>query len=227
MADEPTKKKRSFSMKEQLLLFNFAPVTYVHDSWYENLPQGQICSYLATQPSGRSHVSQHLLENRGVSKRFFNDFKEPRARLALLETRYLEDLFLYVGALLRNTEFRNELDGKRILTLRKFLGPAVLEYATKRAPFAGPVPHFPYEPEIDNNPRLRLIQIGAVYSVSPRASANPAYLQRLALKLPQRISTSLLTDLPQAAGAPEDTGLPKITRRILKEMLPKWLPLFG
>ncbi|MEM9045810.1 MAG: SctK family type III secretion system sorting platform protein [Pseudomonadota bacterium] len=214
-------------MKEQRLLFNFAPVTYVHDSWFESLPQGQVCRHLATKSSGRSSVSQHLLENRGISKKFFYDFKEPRSRLALLETKYLEDLFLYVGALLRNAEFRNELDGKRILTLRKFLGPSVLEYATKRAPFAGPVPDFHYEPDIDGNPRLRLIQIGAVYSISPRASSDPAYLQRLALKLPQRISTSLLTDLPHSAGEPEDTSLPKITRRIVREMLPKWLPLFA
>lgn len=226
MAEEP-KKKRSFSMKEQLLLFNLAPVTYVHDSWYEALPHGQVCQFLATQRGARRSVSQHLLENRGVTRSFYKNFDEPRARLALLETRYLEELFLYVGALLRNAEFRNELDGKRILTLRKFLGPQVLEYATKRAPFAGPVPDFPYEPEGDNNPRLRLIQIGAVYSLSPRASAEPAYLQRLALKLPQRIANGLLTDLPHSAGAPEDTGLPKVTRRIVREMLPKWLPLFG
>ena len=132
-----------------------------------------------------------------------------------------------IGATLRSAEFRNELDGTTISLLRQALGSSVLEYATKRVPLAGPLPSYPYEPDLSNNLRLRLVQIGAVYSLSPRAAQQRAYAGRLVLKLPHRLANGLLADLPEAAAEPESTVLPQVTRRIVREFLAPWFPLFA
>ena len=205
--------------------FNLAPVKYLHDSWYAVLPQGEFCRRLLGHGRARAHVSRYLLESLGLERRFYDAFETPRSRLALLEPRLLETLFLYVGAALRSAEFRRELNGTRVAMLRRALGGNLLDYATKRVPFAGPVPDFPYEPEMRDNTRLRLIRIGAVYSMSPGAAADPAYVGRAVLKLPHPISVDLIADVA-AAAEPDNPRLPTVTRRVVREFLPKWLPLF-
>ena len=206
--------------------FNLAPVKYLHDSWYAVLPRGEFCRRLLGHGRARAHVSRYLLESLGLERRFHDDFSEPRSRLALLEPRLLETLFLYVGGALRSAEFRRELNGTRVALLNRALGSNLLDYATKRVPFAGPVPEFTYEPEMRDNPRLRLIRIGAVYSMSPRAAADPAYVGRVVLKLPHPISIDLISDVAREAVEPDNPGLPIVTRRVVREFLPKWLPLF-
>ena len=215
------------SLPALTLSFNLAPVGYVHESWYENLPHGELCKTLAGHPKARGRISQFLLQTLGLEGRYFCDFREPRMRLALLPPKLLESLFLYVGATLRNAEFRNELDGTTISLLRQVLGSDVMEYATKRVPLLGSVPAFSYEPDLSNDLRLRLVQIGAVYSLSAAAAQQSAYAGRLVLKLPHRLATGLLADLPGKAAEPESQGLPVVTRRIVREYLPPWLTLFA
>lgn len=216
----------SFALARDTFGFNLAPAGYLHETWFTNLPHGDVCQTLSAYPRAQGQLSRYLLGTLKLDTRFFHDFSEPRARLALLDGKLLESLFLYVGAALRANEFRNVLDGARIADLRRALGNGPLDYAIKRGSFSGTLPQFPYEPKL-RDPRLRLLQIGAVYSVSPRAAADPAYLGRLALKLPHRLSAGLVADLPAEAGEPDRTGLPPITHRVVKEFMPKWLPIFA
>ncbi len=144
----------------------------------------------------------------------------------MLPHKQLESLFLYVGATLRHTEFVNELSGRRVAALRQSLGASLVDYAVKRVAFSGEIPEFRYEPEADIPPRLRLIQIGAVYTVSPRASAVPAYVRRLALKLPKPISHGLICDAPHKAAEPDNKTLPLVAQRVVREFLPKWQNMF-
>ncbi len=215
----------SGALTREMVDFNLAPAGYLHESWRPTLPHGEIYQALSDRPQAGRRLSRYLIDTFDLGAAFYDDFSEPRARLALLDGKYLESLFLYVGAALRSAELRNQLDGSKIATLRRVVGAGPLDYATKRTSFAGAPPDFSYEPEI-SEPRLRFMQIGAAYSISPRASAETSYLTRLALKLPHGMSKSLKADLPAAAGEPDSEALPPVTRRVVKEFLPQWLPLF-
>lgn len=133
-----------------------------HESWFAALPHGEACQALAGFPRARARVSHYLLDTLELKDRFFPDFSEPRSRLALLDPDLLANLFLYIGTALRHEEFRNELDGRRVKTLRAELGQTLYEYVTRRVPLSGPVPAYPFEPDNGDDLRQRLIQIGAV-----------------------------------------------------------------
>lgn len=213
------------SLADQTLLFNLAPVGYTHMSWYDTLPYGTLCRTLSDRADGRPWVSQYLLEAQHVDTAYFTDFSEPRARIVLIGRKFLESLLLYVGVTLRSEEVRTEIDGRRLALFQRRLGRDVIDYAKQRAVLAGPIPEFDYEPAV-TDPRLRFLMIGAAYSLSPRATGQTAYLRRVALMLPQDLSKKLADDLPQEVADPDNTGLPSVTRRIVKEFLPQWRHLF-
>lgn len=210
------------------LAFNLAPVGYVHPSWYRALKTGSAMEACANIPDLRAPVSEALLEHFGLHRDFVLDFSEPRARLVLLDRALVENLFLYVGAALRSRELRAVLDGRRVSYLRREIGPGAYDFATKRAQLLGPVLDFTYGAGDDGaagNPREALLRTGAAYALSPRAVAEPGYLQRAALMLPIEAGKRLLEDMP-VAETPDGADLPPLVRRIIKEFGSRWLPFF-
>lgn len=206
------------------MVFNLAPVRYVHPSWYDAAEGGEGMRALAGAPALQRAISATLLERFGLDRAFATEFSEPRARLALLDRPLLESLLLYVGAALRSDALRAVLDGRRLAYLRREIGSGALDYAIRRAPLSGPIPAFALEPS-EESMRVTLLRIGAAFSLSPEAVGDPAYLRRVGLMLPRRAGVALAEDLPHP-DAPEGRALPPLVRRILKEFSPLWLPFF-
>ena len=206
--------------------FNLAPAGYIHDSWLDALPNGDLVRTLGSQRPAAAALSRYLLDHFDLTGAFFDDFGEPRARLALLDNALLESLFLYAGLTLRSEELRNEIDGSRIARLRQALGGQAIDFAVRRVPFLGTVPAFDYEPDTQE-PRTRLTLIGAVFSLSRRAWRDPGYSGRLVLKFHRRLSHGLLATWPASRDRDDTPGLPPLVRRLINEFMPQCRPLFA
>jgi hypothetical protein len=209
-----------------IVAFNLAPINYVDDSWLDEIPHGDLVRVLRMEPRNAARLSQYLLAAFELENAFFDDFAEPRSRLALLDPEHLQTLFLRTGVALRHEELRNVLDRDRLARLRNELGPEVIEFAIKRVPLLGKLPVFDFEPESEE-PRTRMTLIGAAFSLSPRVWQDPAYSRRVSLKLPCHVAKGLSTLHSDHGSAPENGSLPPLTRRLIKEFAEGWQFLFA
>ena len=209
------------------------PATYLHESWYETLPNGELIRRLRNEPAATALVNRQLRDILALDLESPpHEFSGWRARLALLEGPALAQLSLYLGLALRSAALRNELLGARLRRLRETLGNEAFTFALKRTPFLGAIPDFPFEPQ-DDDPGIRFSLIGARFSILQVAQLSEALARRMVLKLPRNwaedISPQSNSDvLDNTPGERQDDAhLPPLLRKLIKERLPTWSPLFA
>lgn len=195
---------------------HFHPASYLHDSWIDTLPYSELIRRLRSVPKVTMRLSQYIDTTLTLEPRYWYDFSEPSTRLALLDTPSLESLFFYLGLTLRRNEISREIMGETLRTLKRTLGETALQFVLKEVPLLGTVPEFPFEPA-KTHQKERLTIIGAKYC----AHFLPyALVQRMALKLPFEwyayFSTTQSTPVL----------LPRFVRKLIKNILPAWDPLF-
>jgi hypothetical protein len=209
--------------REQILIFNMQPVRYLHDSWYERLPHGEVLGRLRDSPRARAALSRHLLTTFELDGRYVEDFTNPWARLALLDGLWIERLMRRLGLALRSPSLRLELSGERLRRLKASLSTADWNFVTREAPLLGRIPTFLSEPsQLETDPATHFALIGTRFCVLQGLGAlDEALTQRLALKLPADWAPAL-----SATRVPRSTELPPILRKLLRELPPAWTPLF-
>ena len=215
------------------LALNFQPQRFIDDSWYATLPCGKLVQQLSAVPvsaaKANGYLREHLLTKLDTNV-IVDDFSSCRARLALLDGEALVHLSLYVGLALRSQALRNELSGERLRDMRSSVGERAFEFAIKRAPFLGTIPDFPFEPKA-REPSVRFTVIGASYCIQSVATVNEALSQRMVLRLPQAWAEWLGPYATQVVPetlplAQNETELPFLLHKLIKEQLPQWIPLF-
>lgn len=211
---------------ELALIFNTQPAVYLHDSWFDVLPKGAIARRLRAIPQATPGLSGYLLRAFGLERNYCEDFTNPWARLALLDGPALEDLFMHLGLTLRRDELQREVMGERLRLLKQTVGAENLNFAIKRAPLLGTIPQFAFEPDTDTaDPRARFTLIGARFCAIHLAPFGQPLLRRMTLKLPSAWSACLTT--PDARSQATSVELPSLLRKLLKDLLPTWNPLFA
>ena len=210
--------------RELVLIFNTQPAVYLHDSWFDVVPHGAVARRLSTNPKAAALVSNYLLRTFSLERTYCIDFTNPWARLALLDGPALERLFMHLGLILRSDELQREVMGERLRSLKQAVGAEGLHFATKRAPLLGVIPHFIFEPDT-LDPRTRFSLIGARFCTIQLAAFGQPLLRRMTLKLPADWSACLNAPGPRP---PEySTVLPPLLRKLIKDLLPTWNPLFA
>lgn len=209
-----------------ILDFNFAPIASLDPSWLKSLPHGALIAQLAPIAASRSWLSAHLLQSSALSDQVWNDFSAARTRLALMDRDDLQRLLLLVGVALRHKEIRMEIDGSRIQRLRASIGKAAHEFALRSAPLFAPSTSFSCDDALDE-PRDRFVLVGACYALDVHAARDPAYLTRLAWRLPEPVFDKLGQFVDQHATENAEQALPPLVRRLMKETAPQWLPMFA
>ena len=206
--------------------FALAPARYVDPSWLADAPHGEAYRRLAGAGACGRRLSRWLIDSFRLAEVDLALFEAPRARLALLDRASFERVTLHVGAALRGDELRGVLSGAERTRIREAIGPEAFAFATAGSLLLGQPPAFGFEPHERSLP-TRLIAIGAAFSLSPVAWADPAYVGRVRLKLPKPLARELLGDWTARADLPPDPALPPLTRRVLRECAPQWQPLFA
>lgn len=212
--------------REAVLIFNTQPALWLHDSWFDRLPQGSIARRLRTVPQAAPWVSCYLLRAFGLEQRHCLDFASPWARLTLLDGPALEMLFLHLGLALRRDELTQEVLGERLRRLKAALSLAEWRFAVKRTPLLGAIPAFAFEPDVADL-RTRFTLIGGRFCTLPLTRFGPALQRRLTLKLPDVWSAALNAPAPQTTAYSACADWPPLLGKLLKELLPQWNPLFA
>jgi len=122
--------------------------------------------------------------------------------------------------------FRNLLNGARIKALRGEIGSAAYDFVVKAAPLYGAPPAFDYDPPAQLDSRGRLMLTGAAFSLHRGAAADAAYITRFAFRLPAALCDGLMTVAGERPAEEAGDALPRLTRRIIKDRVPRWLNLF-
>ena len=213
--------------REAVLIFNTQPALWLHDSWFDRLPQGSIARRLRTVPQAAPWVSCYLLRAFGLAQRHCLDFASPWARLALLDGPALERLFLHLGLALRHRDLGQEILGEQLRRLKTALSAAEWNFAVKRAPLLGAIPLFTFEPDTADL-RTGFTLIGGRFCAVHLTPFGRPLLARLTLKLPATWSATLnLSAAPAVSGSVTGADLPPLLRKLLKDLLPTWNPLFA
>ncbi|MCP3877881.1 MAG: YscK family type III secretion system sorting platform protein [Sulfitobacter sp.] len=208
------------------LTFNFDPCSFVHDSWIASVPHGVLAQRLRDEPGAVAQASRYLRQAFELEGDPCDDFSAPRSRLALLDGDSLSLLSLYLGLALRSHELRSEVRGERLRSVKLSVGDDAYAFAVKRAPFLGSMPVFPYEPGSDE-PKLRFTLIGLRFCVAQLADLNSGLRRRMMLKMPRDWMPAFETAEDRTGRPDADNGLASIVLKLIKDILPRWHPLFA
>ena len=213
-------------LTERTLSFNLMPLYELDESWLESVPHAQTCLFANETIDAEQWLSQYLLDTFDLTSKYWWDFSAPRARLALLDRHTLQDVCIHIGLVLRGDELRAEVNGATIKKLREGIGKRAMDFAFKTAPLIGTPPKFVLRHRADDA-LLDLMLLGAAYAIHVKAAADSAYATRFLLRLPYRLSTHLEQYIKDPESHESSDTLPPITRRVMKEVAPQWLPLFS
>ena len=225
MADPAVDPKNAL-LAERTLCFNLMPLRDLDESWLDVAGYAEMFRMATDVANAERWLSRYLIDTFGLADRYWFDFSAPRARLALLDRRALQDVCIHVGLVLRGPELRAEVNGVAMKRLRQDLGAEALDFAFKTAPLIGAPEDFSLNAGV-GDVRLDLMACGAAYAVHVKAAVDAAYARRFFLKFPQALSTPLQGHIEKSYNEEDDEVLSPLTRRVMKEVAPQWLPLFN
>lgn len=212
-------------LAERTLSFNLMPLYELDQSWLESVPHVQTCLMASEIVDAEQWLSRYLLDAFDLTDRYWCDFSAPRARLALLDRRALQDICIHIGLVLRGDELRAEVNGATLKKLRDGIGAEAMDFAFKTAPLIGSPPKFALR-HYTNDMLLDVMLLGAAYTIHLKAASDSAYATRFFLRLPRSLSKLLQDFIENPNNNESSDGLPPLTRRVIKEVAPQWLPLF-
>ena len=213
-------------LDERVLRFNLMPVEDMDESWLDGLPNGRLWPVVKQSADGRRWFSKYILDQFHLTGRYWTDFSKPRARLALIDRRALQTVFFYIGLTLKSADIRSEVNGAKLKELRAELGPDAMNFAFRSAPLIGAPPRFAIKHDTDNM-RSGVMLAGAAYAVHAGLVSTEAYIKRLCLRLPRAMAEKLQETATGASPDGNADELPRLVRRVVKEVAPQWLPLFS
>jgi len=165
--------------------FNFRPDHYIHTTWLESLPEGELIKKLVGRHRAAERVVQHLMERLGLENQMFFDFSSSLTRMALWSGEDLEKLVLYVGTVFNYQRVQRIVERDEVAVVREAIGEELFLFMHRRAPIVISRPpsgvNLPEKVDI----RTSLI-IAGLLCLHEALSEHPSALRkRLMLKLPR------------------------------------------
>ncbi|NJN46846.1 MAG: SctK family type III secretion system sorting platform protein [Candidatus Competibacteraceae bacterium] len=118
--------------------FNLLPSQFLHNSWLESLPHGEVLTKLRDCSRVRLQLSQYLLKQFGLQNQYCFAIEEPLLRIALLPGADIAALALHAGLCRYSRQIQHTVLREEVLSLREQLGEDAYLFALKRAPFLAP-----------------------------------------------------------------------------------------
>lgn len=124
----------STELSQAVWRFNFRPDSYLHTSWWQTLPQGDLLQDLLQQTNSDGRLIRHMLQQLGLYESVFFDFNKPLSRLALWRSQELEQMVLYLGAMFHFSVLRRIVSRDDIVNVQQVLGTELFHFMQQRAP---------------------------------------------------------------------------------------------
>ncbi|MEZ5479335.1 MAG: SctK family type III secretion system sorting platform protein, partial [Thiolinea sp.] len=113
--------------------FNFRPDHYIHDSWFEQMPDGPLIRKLVGCHRSADRIVQHLLQRLGLENQVFFNFSNSLTRIALWKGPELEKLILYTGAVFYHAKIQKVVTREDVHRIRDELGEELFQFMQSRA----------------------------------------------------------------------------------------------
>ena len=173
-----------------IIEFNFAPASYIDESWLANLPNAQIIQALQAEASGAPWASKHILEAYALHGKPDLDFNRTEKQMALASRKHLTPIVFHAGLALNGPLLKRVVKRQERAAVEACIGGDSYQYAIKKGPFiAGSLPEsFHNDFTIDWNAPEELKKhifrsgvrlLGAVF-----AQESDAFQKRLLFKFP-------------------------------------------
>lgn len=215
--------KSSLYRKDGLFLaiykFNQRISEYVHKSHISSLPFiNQYWDNLKSISRIQSKLSQLLLNYFNLFDRPFYQFEEPRLRIALLESKILNSLLIYAGAIIYSESISKLVAKKDVLALKESIGENLYFFVSKKASLlTGFAPKIPLSQDISIT-RQVLFEAGKQCLQMCLANEDENLLNRLILKFPSEINWDFQTPILEEQKTKAWNFLYKI---LIKEVQPE------
>lgn len=125
-----------------VLEFNFAPASYIDNSWIAELPNSHIVEFLQASSEGKKWASRYILESYGLLEKHDLDFSQPVKTLALASSKQLTPIVFHAGLALNGPLLKGIVRRQERQAVEACIGRDGYDYAVKKGPFiAGTLPH--------------------------------------------------------------------------------------
>ncbi|WP_020393672.1 SctK family type III secretion system sorting platform protein [Thiolinea disciformis] len=184
MKTQATDPARKNKLSQLAWEFNFRPDHYTHDSWFEQMPDGQLIKKLVGCHRSADRVVNHLLQRFGLENQVFFNFSNSLTRLALWSGKDLENLVLHTGAVFYHNKVRQVVVREEVQEIHDQLGSDLFLFMQRRAKMMLGKLVFTLELPDALDARSSVIGAGMLCLQEALSDYPPALRKRMMLKLP-------------------------------------------
>ncbi len=204
-----------------LVTFNHDLLAYLHRSWWDEVPHGELAGGLQDGIRARTHLNRYLAKCLQVSPQPALAFEERLWRVALLPADALWSLCLSVGVCRHARAIRGIIDGEARRRLEAAIGPARVSLALRQSlEGSGLAPEWEIGEPPGNADELAAAGMELIIAQTEPLPCEIG--SRLRLKCPAAWQTHPWWRASRKSPGGEAWLLRNITGR-----LPRWQPLFA
>ncbi|MFT5083259.1 MAG: hypothetical protein ACI9Y1_001300 [Lentisphaeria bacterium] len=171
-----------------LVEFNFLPICYLHESWFDEIPHGEFIKKVRSHKNAHTPLSDHLLESYSIKGAFFFDVESFPGSIALMTSDELERLIYLAGVCLNFEALRNCISGKVVSNIKKSIGTEAYLFSIKRAPYLMQnMPEFEISSSSYSSLDEKILMCGMACLATAVIDSSKALWQRLLFKLPYQL----------------------------------------
>jgi hypothetical protein len=217
--------KRHDTLLPFIYEFNFSPVHYVHQSWFEDFITPALFERLKKSSRARKLLSALILKKFDLQHQCFFDFGDQPRRLALLDGDSLRRLISVTGLAMNAERIARTIERLPLLAIKADIGEEGYWFALKKAPFmVGRRLSLPLPERQDSESWQDYVLRCGTKALEACLGHEPdAFTRRLQLKLPKPLAQDFGKQ-PKVEMKDEATFV--LQSLLLKEVIPGWAPWF-
>ncbi len=196
---------------DQLCQFNFFPIQYMHSSWYESIPQGELINRLRHCERSKPELSEYIMEYYSLKGDYEFNFPVFLRNIIILDSVNLLKLILFFSACINTKKIQRLINGHKVREIWNEIGEDAYIYGLKRAPYITQDTQFKNPPMASNIPLGQYIISSGVYCfMSILNGYSSAIKQRMLFKLPQKWSQHVPLESTEKNSKKIETILKKV-----------------
>lgn len=188
---------RDDNLFTQIYRFNELVSEYIDKSHLESFPDlMSIWDSIKNVKRIQKKLSKLLLKYLKLENKSFYAFEEPRLRIALLDSKTLNDLLVYTGAVIYSELISKIILKNDVVTLKESIGENIYFFATKKASLLiGFAPKISLIRENQAITKSTLFEGGKKCLQLCLAREDEGLLERLILKFPEEIQWDFTSEI--------------------------------
>ncbi len=196
---------------KDILIFNFYPASYIHDSRKSEFINFENSDYLWSNRRSIEYLSSRILAKLNLTNKYIFKFPDKYWAVALLSKNKLERLASHIGAIVIGSKIRESISREQVIYWKDLLGTDLYRFVLTSGKLIKSIEKF------ENGVPLTSVQnIGYSLILKSLANAGEELTLRVKLKMPSEIP-----DFSDSTINPYS-----ILHKVLNILESEWLSLF-